>query len=661
MPDSDSDVCFDLDQDHHVSERPAGRKRHDVWEHLTDAQDPQKLISAACKHCMQIVTYRRKSERARGHLLKCKNFAKTMMLFAPEDRPPWFNESHSKKSKIVGSPVASSTQSSIRDHMLPTLSKKQKDQIKECIALHYYITGTSFVRIEEANLLKAFQLCRPDVELPDRKQLAGPLLEKCYERVRKETNSHLQNMKTSMFCLTTDGWSNIKNEPIINYMLIGSTATFFLESVSTGEASHDAQFIANDIARVIDDLLERKINICGAVTDNTSTNKAAWNILSAKYPSMFFHGCACHGLHLMVKDIFAPTKAKRGRPVADYPEDYPFEHLLRFALDCKDVVSYFSYHQQIKAQLVKEQTVRKLPALAQPASTRWGTLKACFVSLLKSESVIHSIVTSRDFISGTSKQKASAQNVHDIVTSKNFVPYLQKSIAILKSIDDAIVRFQSDSVPVSEICHFFKVAFKKDFQSMDGLVVNERSYLLHLLEKRMDFLYGDAIGFAYLLDPRYLGEGMSVNEKRLIEDKLFSSMVDQKEQIFSEYTSFVINASNEKDCCDFRFQMLQKGTKTILQYWTLDGKQYPHLRATALRVFSMATSSAASERNFSMNGFIHSKLRNSLKEQNVQKLLFIKSNASQLGQDFLSTDYPYSEDDAIDLDTGSCFDDDESE
>jgi hypothetical protein len=102
--------------------------------------------------------------------------------------------------------------------------------------------------------------------------------------------------------------------------------------------------------------------------------------------------------------------------------------------------SYFSYHRQIKAQ-VKEQTIRKLPALAQPAVTQWGTLKACFVSLLKSESILHSITTSQEVISGTSSQKASAQKVYDIVTSKNFIPYLEKSIIFLKPSDNAIVHF----------------------------------------------------------------------------------------------------------------------------------------------------------------------------------------------------------------------------
>jgi hypothetical protein len=48
----------------------------------------------------------------------------------------------------------------------------------------------------------------------------------------------------------------------------------------------------------------------------------------------------------------------------------------------------------------------------------------------------------------------------------------------------------------------------------------------------------------------------------------------------------------------------------------------------------MAASSAASKQNFSTNGFIHSKLQNSLKEEIVQKLLFIKSNALNLEKDW---------------------------
>jgi Protein of unknown function (DUF 659) len=46
------------------------------------------------------------------------------------------------------------------------------------------------------------------------------------------------------------------------------------------------------------------MTIVGAVTDNTSANKKAWATLKKEYPMKFFHGCASHGLHLIVKDIF---------------------------------------------------------------------------------------------------------------------------------------------------------------------------------------------------------------------------------------------------------------------------------------------------------------------------------------------------------------------
>ncbi|KAH9246865.1 hypothetical protein BASA81_015546 [Batrachochytrium salamandrivorans] len=50
----------------------------------------------------------------------------------------------------------------------------------------------------------------------------------------------------------------------------------------------------------------------GAVTDNTSTNKKAWTLLREMFPSCYFQGCCSHGIHLLVKDIFAATKTKEG-------------------------------------------------------------------------------------------------------------------------------------------------------------------------------------------------------------------------------------------------------------------------------------------------------------------------------------------------------------
>jgi hypothetical protein len=74
--------------------------------------------------------------------------------------------------------------------------------------------------------------------------------------------------------------------------------------------------------------------------------------------------------------------------------------------------------------------------------------------------------------------------------------------------------------------------------------------------------------------------------------------------------------------------MLVKKSKTILQFWMIERQEFHVLRSVALIVFGMVTSSASLERNFSTTGFILSKLRNSLKLENVLKLVYIKTNAA---------------------------------
>ncbi|KAH9263996.1 hypothetical protein BASA83_012578 [Batrachochytrium salamandrivorans] len=260
-------------------------------------------------------------------------------------------------------------------------------------------------------------------------------------------------------CLTSDAWSNIKNEPIVNYLLISDSSMFFLESVSTGEQSHDAKWIAQDMGRVIDSLVGK-----------------------------------------------------------------------------------------MKAQLQKAQLAENLPGLVQPAPTRWGSLKACFKSLRKSEHVLHRIVSARDFIQGTGKQKESQQKIHDIITDGKFVEHLEKAIMILNPVDTTIVVFQSDSVPVSQIYQSFASTMKQQYEMMNCLSDAERFYLLQLLQSRLDFLYRDAIGIAYLLDPRFVGKKMTAFEKTRVEDLIFDygSETEQAQKMGKKES----NASSVYQFCD---------------------------------------------------------------------------------------------------------------
>jgi hypothetical protein len=165
-------------------------------------------------------------------------------------------------------------------------------------------------------------------------------------------------------------------------------------------------------------------------------------------------------------------------------------------------------------------------------------------------------------------------------------------------------------------------------------------------------MYGDAIGISFILDPVLLGQGIKIEHKTQAEDALFESAIQvdngedspnqleaKKQQLFIEYTNWIIKATTAKERNDFRFQMLKKRTKSCLQYWYVDGAEFPTIRTVALRVFSMVTSSAASERGFSTMSFVHSKLRNRLCCDTVKKLTYIKNNAPQLDSDGPGVDW----------------------
>jgi hypothetical protein len=74
----------------------------------------------------------------------------------------------------------------------------------------------------------------------------------------------------------------------VNYLISKQGKSFYLESISTGKQGHVAQWLADDISRVIEK--NSHFNVAGVVTDNTSANKLAWKMLGKKFPGKFFYG-----------------------------------------------------------------------------------------------------------------------------------------------------------------------------------------------------------------------------------------------------------------------------------------------------------------------------------------------------------------------------------
>ncbi|KAE9291857.1 hypothetical protein PF008_g25222 [Phytophthora fragariae] len=224
---------------------------------------------------------------------------------------------------------------------------------------------------------------------------------------------------------------------VINYMAVSGELAFFLESAYTGTQSHATAFLVADVKRVL--VKYKQLKFSNVITDNTAANKAMWEAMQSEYPKLFYHGCVCHALHLMVKDML---------------ECLPWLKSLQDG--CKELVVHFKRNHKLWFMLRQKFKVKKLRAPVLPAVTRWGSLFACLDTVLAAESILFSMVSARNFLEAKKKsQRQKRKMVYTLVTGSDFVPKLKKGSSLLRVVANQLAKYEKDSTPISEVYKTF--------------------------------------------------------------------------------------------------------------------------------------------------------------------------------------------------------------
>ncbi len=103
---------------------------------------------------------------------------------------------------------------------LDNLTVGQRDDITESFATLFYRTGIPF-RVAESNAMKdLIKKLRPAYSdfIPSAATIGNSLLTKEYDRLYERGKTFLANARS--YSLISDGWSNIRNEHLVNFVLI---------------------------------------------------------------------------------------------------------------------------------------------------------------------------------------------------------------------------------------------------------------------------------------------------------------------------------------------------------------------------------------------------------------------------------------------------------
>jgi hypothetical protein len=630
---SDSDYGEEKEENHQ-KKKSAGRKYDAAWEDFTDVATNllstfSKQDMLPCKWCGTNVTVR--MDRVKIHLKKCVAFIESVKIKLNETLP------EHKKFAVAKVPLK---QKKIDKLFIPDITSQEKVRFKELIAMYFYETATPFQRVENPSFAAAIKLLRSNASLPSRRELGGNLLNSCYSKVKEQVDISL-GKKFNFLSMTSDAWTDTNSNSVLTYNVASTTREeFFIESVEAKKNRHTADYLAADFERVNASLKgDGEDKVVGFVTDNTKTNKSMWNILRPKYPTKYFYGCFAHGLHLIVKHLFDHKMDEKVLVIN------PFDELIQFMLDSKEMVKFFKNHHIVKSCLEDEQKVQKVKRLALPGETRWGSLLRMFQNNLASANALHKIVNERDFVTSVTTIEAREQRmkIKDFVCREDFDAVNEKAILLLTPIDVLIVKCQSSFLALSEIYHLFDILpiEYENLKNNGEITAGELKYIKALLKHYWEFMYSDCHGVAYLLDARYVGERLKFVDKNLVKKFITTMPIDgqnvcvrgddRNRQLTKELDEFSVFALDHKqENTDFYTDTVASADPVT--WWKINGGSWKLLQLIAVKVFSLSPSSALAERTFSGMSLVHAKLRNRLGVPKVQKLHFVRVNTLALNK-----------------------------
>ncbi|EGZ18387.1 hypothetical protein PHYSODRAFT_383694, partial [Phytophthora sojae] len=347
----------------------------------------------------------------------------------------------------------------------------------------------------------------------------------------------------------------------------------FWSSERCADRQHTGEFIASELKKVIQAVenVVGKGSVCAVGTDNASNRRKSWELLMAKIPSLTCNGCAAHTINLLLKDMFG----------------------MEFMSDV----------------FKKAVLVTKFRALIIPVSTRWYSSTNCISSVVRNEDVLRELFSNHEFLARYVDAAAKLNRVESISADSMFWVNARAVMRLVNPIIQALGALEKDGCCLSMVYEYFR-----------GLKTH--------ISSRLNTLKRESILAAFLLDPTkstddFEGDDLDNAVDACVDlatrvglpSNVSSNAVRRAVMAFIRVKKSWTAEDHEKNARD-----------TPLDWWLVKVNKFPLLHALATRVLSIPTSSAASERSWSVRSFIRTKRRNRLKPDRVEKLAYLYSN-----------------------------------
>ncbi|XP_065313935.1 uncharacterized protein LOC135923222 [Gordionus sp. m RMFG-2023] len=442
------------------------------------------------------------------------------------------------------------------------INSKEKNELDQLFAKAVYASNLPFHITENPYIQEFFKKIRPIYTLPRRRQLAGYLLDKASGDMEVRVADIID--KAPYLSIVSDGWSNIRNESIINFMVMTPVPVFY-KFLNTEENRHTADYIAQEFKNVIHEL--NPVKVYSLVTDNAANMKAAWRILKSEsiYNHIQCYSCAAHTLQLFFHD---------------------FERL-----------DAFSDHISIIKKIVKFFKNKHIPA----APNKMGIVNKMYGANSSKKALKASVV-----------EEAVCDNcpieITNNILNEEFWTKNLKFLAILQPLATSLFKVQGDKCTLAQVKNEMLNLEKHIIQSCHDSIFSpsQEKKIKVMFEKRKTDINTCAHNAAYLLDPQYQGEHLTNTE------------FDEACNIIQELG--ILQGGDNQNI--LIVTSIRNNQISASSWWNA----FCPLREVANILLTFPSSTSSSERNWSVWGNIHTKNRNRLKASTAGKLVRVYHN-----------------------------------
>lgn len=475
------------------------------------------------------------------------------------------------------------------------------------LAKAVYSSGCPLRLVEDKCWQNFFNAIRPSYKIPSRYDLGHKLLDNEYDSVQDQVKAKI--LMSSNLALQCDGWTNIRNESILNFV-VTTPEPVLLKTMTTGVEKHTGDYIASELKKCIYDIDPSKV--FGVISDNASAMEKAKKIISEEFQHITPYSCIAHTLNLLIGDIMKLSSLKN------------VEH------SCKDIIKEItnSHRNLATFNMVQKNKYGVTKSLKLPVKTRWGSILYCIESLIRTKEALQIFI-----ISENENIKFSRTVRDNILDNDIFWVRLEKIKKILQPIVKWITVLEGDQLTISKVF----LAVKEIENSLNNEVKSlpikstEEKELLSIFENRKKMMLKPLHLAAYLLDPKYCGSQLNSDQHiQAMEfiDKILSvhpKFKENRDSISTELTYFLA----KKNLWRLPF-VWESANKTDSISWWTGVCCKTNLKDIATAILEMPATSAATERSFSAFSFIHCKKRNKLTTERAGKILFIAHNSKLL-------------------------------